>query len=162
VTRITTAIDMAASPREVFPWLIEPDLLARWIGGFVSSEALTDGPTRAGSRSRDVLEEKGRRLVIETEVTEFVADRRLSVHIRWDTGESDDRYDLQPVGTGTRLTYVSDTRLRGPMRLLSRAISPQLRARAERDLACLRDLVEAGRGAEATPGARPGAGLADT
>jgi uncharacterized protein YndB with AHSA1/START domain len=147
VTRITTAVDIAASPREVFPWLIEPDRLARWIGGFVSSEAMTDGPPRAGSRSRDVLEDKGRRLVIETEITEFVADRRLGVHIRWDTGESDDRYDLEPVGSGSRLTYVSDVRLKGPMRLLSRAISPQLRARAERDLASLRDLVEAHRGA---------------
>jgi len=31
--------------------------------------------------------------------------------------------------------------------MLPMAISPQLRARAERDLASLRDLVEAGRGA---------------
>lgn len=147
MTHITTAIDIAASPREIFPWLIEPDLLARWIGGFVSSEAMTDPPTRAGSRSRDVLDEKGRRLVIETEITEFVADRRLSVHIRYDMGENDDQYDLEPVGRGTRLTYVSDVRLRGLMRLLSKAISPQLRARAERDLASLRDLVEADRGA---------------
>ena len=29
MTHITTAIDIAASPSEVFPWLIEPDLLAR-------------------------------------------------------------------------------------------------------------------------------------
>ena len=147
MTHITTAIDIAASPSEVFPWLIEPDLLARWIGGFVGSEAMTDPPTRAGSRSRDVLDEKGRRLVIETEITEFVADRRLSVHIRYDMGENDDQYDLEPVGRGTRLSYVSDVRLKGPMRLLSKAISPQLRARAERDLASLRDLVEADRGA---------------
>jgi len=54
---------------------------------------------------------------------------------------------VQPVGRGTRLTYVSDLRLKGPMRLLSKAISPQLRRRAERDLASLRDLVEADRGA---------------
>ncbi len=147
MTHVTTAIDIAASPNEVFPWLIEPDLLARWIGGFVSSEALTDPPTRVGSRSRDVLDEKGRRLVIETEITEFVADRRLSVHIRYDMGESDDQYDLEPVGRGTRLTYVSDLRLKSLMRLLSKAISPQLRARAERDLASLRDLFEADRGA---------------
>ena len=144
---VTTAIDIAASPREVFPWLVEPDLLARWVGGFVGSEAITEGPTRVGSRSRDVLDEKGRRMVIETEVTEFVADRRLSVHIRYDGGEQDDQYDLEPVGRGTRLTYVSNLQLKGPMRLLSKAISPQLRARAERDLASLRDLVEADRGA---------------
>lgn len=147
MTHITAAIDIAASPSEVFPWLIEPDLLARWIGGFVSSEEMTDPPTRVGSRSRDVLEEKGRRLVIETEITEFVPDRRLRVHIRYDGGENDDRYDLEPVGRGTRLTYVSGLRVKGLMRLLSKAISPQLRARAVRDLASLRDQVEADRGA---------------
>jgi uncharacterized protein YndB with AHSA1/START domain len=153
----TTTIDIAASPSEVFPWLIEPALLARWIGGFAGSEALTDGPTRVGSRSRDALEENGRRFEIETEITELIADRRLSVHIRSDGHESDDRYDLEPVGSGTRLTYVSDMRLKGPMRLLSRVISPQLRARAERDMASLRDLVEADHGGDTTTGSGPGA-----
>jgi uncharacterized protein YndB with AHSA1/START domain len=146
MTHITTSIDIAASPSEVFPWLIEPDRLARWIGGFVSSEPLTDGPTGVGSRSHDVLEENGRRMVIETEITEFVGDRRLGVHIRWGSGESEDRYELEPVGSGSRLTYVSDTRLKGPMRLLSLAIASQLRARAKRDLTTLRDRVEAERG----------------
>ena len=51
----TTAIDIAASPSDVFPWLIEPDRLARWIGGFVRSEAITDGQYTRRSRSRDVL-----------------------------------------------------------------------------------------------------------
>jgi uncharacterized protein YndB with AHSA1/START domain len=148
MTHITTVVDIAASPSEVFPWLIEPDRLSRWIGGFVGSEAMTDGPTRVGSRSRDVLDANGRRLVIETEITEFIPDRRLGVHIEYDGGENDDRYDLEPVGTGTRLTYVSDVRLKGPMRLLSLVIAPQLRARAQRDLAALRDVVEADRAME--------------
>lgn len=152
MTHITTTVDIAASASEVFPWLIEPDLLARWIGGFVSSEALTYGPTRAGSRSRDVIEDNGRRMVIETEITEFVAERRLSVHIRSNMHESDDRYDLEPLDSATRVTYVSDLRLKGPMRLLSRMIAPQLRARAERDLASLRERVEADRGGTARPG----------
>ena len=143
MTRITTTVAIAASPSDVFPWLIEPDRLARWIGGFVGSEAITDGPTRVGSRSRDVLEENGRRMVIETEVTDFVVDRRLAVHIRSDSHESDDRYDLEPVKGGSRLAYVSDMRLKGPMRLMSIAIRPSLRARAERDLARLREQVEA-------------------
>ena len=45
---VTTAFDIAASPKVVFPWLIEPDPLARWVGGFVGSEAITEGPTRVG------------------------------------------------------------------------------------------------------------------
>ena len=146
MTHIRKEIEIAASPAEVFPWLIQPDLLARWIGGFVGSEPITDPPTRVGSRSRDVLQEGGRRMVIETEITELVVDRRLRVHIRFDGGENDDRYDLEPAGTGTRLTHESDVRLKGPMRVLSMVIAPQLRARAERDLAALRKRVETDRG----------------
>ena len=145
MTHVTATIDIAASPSEVFPWLIEPDRLARWIGGFVGSEAITEGPTRVGSRSRDVLEEGGRRMVIETEVTEFIGNRRLGVHIRSDGHESDDRYDLEPTGNGVRLTYTSDMRLKGMMRLLSLVIAPQLRARAERDFGTLRTVIEAER-----------------
>jgi uncharacterized protein YndB with AHSA1/START domain len=151
VTHITTTIDIAASPKAIFPWLIEPDLLSRWIRGFVSSEPTTDAPTRVGSRSRDILEENGRRLVIETEITEFIPDRRLSVHIRFDGGESDDQYDLESVGPGTRLTYVSEARLKGPMRLLTKVIARQLRARAERDFGSLRDRVESEGAPEAAP-----------
>lgn len=102
MTHVMTAIDIAASPSEVFPWLIEPARLARWIGGFSGSEPLTDGPTGVGSRSRDVLVENGRRMVIETEITDFVADRRLGVHVRSDSHESDDRYELAPAGGGSQ------------------------------------------------------------
>lgn len=143
MTHTMASVDIAAPPAAVFPWLIEPERLARWMGGFVSAEAITDGPTRVGSRSRDVIEADGRRMVLETEVTELVADRRLAVHLRYDGGENDDRYDLEPVDGGTRLTYVSDIRLQGFARLFAFVVAPQLRNRAEKDLARLRDEVEA-------------------
>lgn len=144
--RTAATIDIAAPPSEVFRWLIEPELLARWIGGFARAEPITEGPVRVGSRSRDVIEADGRRLVLETEITELVPDRRLAVHIRYEGGENDDAYDLEPVAGGTRLTYLSDVRLTGAARLLSLVIAPQLRARARRDLAKLQAEVEAGHG----------------
>lgn len=143
MTRITATIEVAARPSDLFPWLVEPDLLARWIRGFVSSEAMTDPPTRVGSRSRDVIQDGGRRMVIETEILELVPDHLLRVHIRFDGGESHDQYALEPVNSGIRLTYTSETRLKGPYRLLSLIVARQLRERAERDLAALRNAVEA-------------------
>ena len=53
-------------------------------------------------------------MVIETEVTDLVVDRRLAVHIRSSMHESDDRYDLEPVGSGSRLAYASRHATEGP------------------------------------------------
>jgi uncharacterized protein YndB with AHSA1/START domain len=141
---ITEAIDIDASPEAIFPWLIEPDRLARWIGGFVGSESLTDGGARLGARSRDTLREGSRTMVVETEITEFEPGRLMRVNIEATGMRSDDMYKLTPVGEGTRLEYTSDMRLGGMLRLLAPVITRQLRARAERDLATLKREVEAG------------------
>jgi carbon monoxide dehydrogenase subunit G len=141
---ITEAIDIDATPETIFPWLIEPDRLARWIGGFVGSEALTDGGARLGARSRDTLSEGSRTIVVETEITEFQPGRLMRVHIEAGSFRSDDSYRLIPADQGTRLVYTSDVHLGGLMRLMAPIVTRQLRARAERDLATLKRVIETG------------------
>ena len=142
--QLTTTVEIAAGADVVFRWLIEPDRLARWIRGFESSEALTEGGARLGARSRDTLREGGRSLVAETEIVAFEPDRLMKVRIEAGGMHSLDTYRLAPRGSGTELTYTSDVQLTGGMRLMTPLIGRQLRARAERDLATLKREVESG------------------
>ena len=70
---VAKSIEINASPEAVFDWLIDPDLLARWISGFVGSEPITDGGARLGARSRDTIREGSRTLVLDTEIVGFRA-----------------------------------------------------------------------------------------
>ena len=139
---VSHSVEIDAGPDEVFPWLVEPEKLARWISGFAGSEALTEGGARLGARSRDTLREGSRTIVAHTEITEFELGRLMRVRIEAGGFRSDDVYRLTAMGDGTTLEYTSEVHVGGPMRLMSPLVTRQLRARAERDLATLKREVE--------------------
>ena len=141
--RIESRVEIGAPPAAVFPWLVEPDRLSRWIGGFVGSEPIGSGEVRVGSRSRDIIEAEGRRIELETEIVELRPGERLAVRITSPSHDQIDSYDLDARDGSTELTYRSDMRLRGLMRLLAPLINSRIRARAEGDLATLKREVEA-------------------
>ena len=141
--RIESRVEIDAPPATVFPWLVDPDRLSRWISGFVGSEPIGSGEVRVGSRSRDIIEAEGRRIEVETEIVELRPGERLAVRITSSSHDQDDSYDLDARDGATDLTYRSDMRLRGLTRLLSPLVASQLRARAEKDLATLKRAVEA-------------------
>ena len=140
--RIESRVEIGAPAATVFPWLVEPDRLSRWISGFVGSGPIGSGEVRVGSRSRDIIEAEGRRIEVETEIVELRPGERLAVRITSSSHDQDDSYDLDARDGATALTYRSDMRLRGFTRLLTPLIAPQLRARAEKDLATLKREVE--------------------
>ena len=145
--RIESRVEIDAPPGSVFPWLVEPDRLARWISGFVGSEPIGAAEVRVGSRSRDIIEAEGRRIEVVTEIVELHPGERLAVHITSSSHDQLDSYDLQTRNGVTELTYRSDMRMRGLIRLLGPLITRQIRARAEKDLATLKRVVEAETGA---------------
>jgi uncharacterized protein YndB with AHSA1/START domain len=129
--RIESSVEIGAPPATVFPWLVDPDRLARWIGGFIGSEPIGSGEVRVGSRSHDTIEAEGRRFEVETEIVELRTGERLAVRITSSSHDQFDSYDLDGRDGATELTYRSDVRMRGFMRLLSPLVASQLRARAE-------------------------------
>ncbi len=141
--RIESRVEIGAPSASVFPWLVEPDRLRRWISGFVGSEPIGPGEVHIGSRSRDVIEAEGRRIEVETEIVELRPGERLGVRITSSSHEQLDTYDLETRDGMTELIYRSDMRMRGLARLLGPLITRQIRARAEKDLATLKQVVEA-------------------
>jgi uncharacterized protein YndB with AHSA1/START domain len=142
--RIDTSLTIRARPETIFPWLVEPDRVARWLGGFVGSELLTEGGVRVGARSRDVVEEDGRRTTRETEIVELEPGRRLGVRITSDVVASVATYELRPDGEATRLRYTSDVTFVGLRWMaLGPLLLPRLKSNADRDLAALRRELEA-------------------
>ena len=54
------SVEIARSPAEVFPWLLEESLVPRWTGHLTRYERVDGGDLGRGSRVRQVLEVSGR------------------------------------------------------------------------------------------------------
>jgi carbon monoxide dehydrogenase subunit G len=123
MARYRTSIDSDLSPAEAFASLARFSSAAEWDPGVVEAEDLTGGPLRVGSAFRLVVKVLGRRMPLRYEITEMETDRRVVLEAPSSTFRSVDEITFEPRGTGTRVTYDADLRLRG----LARIADPLLR-----------------------------------
>ncbi len=141
MSEYTVSTEIGAPPQVVFPFLVEPDRLSRWMPGFVSSEPLTEGPPGVGSRSIDAFTEGGREIRMTTEITAFEIPGHLAVVITSPMGEVLSDYRLE--GTErTRITHRQTLRFGGVYRLMAPFLGGTMRRRLEADLAALKKAVE--------------------
>ncbi len=147
-SRLETEIAIQAPPERVFPWLVEPQKLIRWIDGLTDIESLDDGSLKVGARSLETLREGKRTYVMETEVTALETNRLLGVRLVMREGpglEVDAVYTLAPEGEATRLSLVQSARYRGWwMKALAPLIDPAARKKMEANFHRLKQRVETG------------------
>ena len=111
-------------PEVVFDYMTDPSNLSDWQTVHTSTEQLTDGPPRLGSRFRERLKPPLSREVEQiTEFTEFDRPRRFHVHIVEGPFPVDGTWSFEPDGPGTRVHFVAQGQLRGLMRFLEPVVS---------------------------------------
>jgi carbon monoxide dehydrogenase subunit G len=144
VQRNEHAVEIAAPPEAVWPWLVDPSLRLRWIDGLVESRTATPGPPRAGTRGQEVIELKGR-WTLDSEIVEHAEPSRLTVRVSTKGLQTTSTFTLESTATGTRLAQSAETEFGFVFkRLLGSVVSGQAQRKIERDLAQLKELVEAG------------------
>jgi hypothetical protein len=113
--------------------------------GLVESTALTEGGARVGARSREVVEERGQRSELETEITSHVPNEALQARITSKGFVTLSTYRLQEEGGGlTRLTSALESRYTMLLpRLIAPLVTRQAQKKLEADLDRLKRLVEA-------------------
>ena len=131
-------VELARSPADVFPWLLEQDKVPRWTSHLESYTAL-DGALGTGSRVRQVLEVSGRRIDVELELTEYHPPSGAETRFSTNGIEVINAYALEPAGAGTRLTQSVDAKPSGlTARMLVPVIQPRLEQKLTQDLERLR------------------------
>lgn len=130
---------IAATPEAVFPWLVEPERIARWIGGTVECRGIEGGGVH------QVVEQAGRRIEIDSQVTESRPPRRLVVQkVSPGLFDMTMTHELSAENGGTRLVISLSAELRSRMaRLAAPLIARQVQAKLEEDVVRLKGLVEA-------------------
>jgi carbon monoxide dehydrogenase subunit G len=145
--KVEKAIDIAASPEDVYAVVMDPDRLGDWV---LIHERLVDGPGRELERG-DELEQQlkvaGQRFRVRWTVTR--ADRPRQVE--WEgvgpmRTKARVAYGLEPSGGGTRFSYLNEYELPGGAagRLAGRAISAAAGRESQRTLDRLKGLLESG------------------
>ena len=127
---------------KVFAWLTNAENQGKFDKSSLKMEILTPGPWRTGTQFREFRDLGGRK----TEVLSEVADLDLNRHfiIRSKTGPDWlGTWIFEPEGTGTRLRWTGELRMKGFTRLFESLIGKQMRSQIDRQFAELPHLIEA-------------------
>lgn len=124
MTRITVSRTITASPEQVFRTVSDIDNLPNTSPDIQRIDFLTEKTSGVGTRFRETRAHKGKTMVTELEVTEYVANRRVrmvadSHGTVWDT-----IFVVQPTGERVELTIDMHARAH---KLMPRLLNPLLK-----------------------------------
>ena len=139
MAKASGTVDSPLDAAEVFARVSDFSTAEQWDPGIVEGEKLTDGGVDVGARFRIVAKFMGRNSELVYEVTEFEPGRRVVLRGENATVVSIDEIVVEPSGSGSRLTYSADLRLKGPLRLADPALGVVFGGIARKALAGLED-----------------------
>ena len=141
--KITYSIEIDGAVEDVFEYMTEPEQIQRWVGGLVEMEALTNGGSQVGAKSRQVFLEHGRRIEVMEEVLVFEPNRRVKIKAVTDGFWLTAEYVLEAVNGGTRIDYEAETHLESwLMKLMGPLVHRSSRQKVVEDFGRLKGLVE--------------------
>lgn len=144
VSRAEHSVEIGRPPADVFPYLVEPELMRQWIGGLVAFTPL-DGEPRVGARSTQRVEQAGRIWDVESRIVDLVPDERLAAETTASAFKSLVVYELEPTAAGTRLQASADTEVKGlGKRFLGGAAARVAERKLTADLDRLKRLLDGG------------------
>ena len=141
-------IEIAATPDEVFAFLVEPNKLKTWVPGLsevkklVPTEKSTTGPNRIVTPR--TVSHNGKELRFEDEVIRYQENEFLTVQSTDANQVITSIFNLQPQGTGTRLSYRVTVVHQGLGRLLAsfKTNSLHRQRQIDQDIRVLKEKVE--------------------
>jgi carbon monoxide dehydrogenase subunit G len=140
--RCESSVGVDKPPAEVFPWLIEPDKVPRWMTGLEVYEPLDPPPLRVGSRIRQELTVSGHQLRFELHVTELEPPERAVLRFEGSGFEAANEYTVEASGSGSRVTWVIEGQTTSfKAKLIAPMVQAKLQEKLDADLARLRTLL---------------------
>ena len=146
MAEITSSVEINRSPEEVFAYLSDLGRHGEWQEMIKEAEVLTEGPTRVGSRAKDLRKPPFGPAVWATyEITEFDPPRLAAFRGVDGPIRAVGKVTVEPSGSGSRLTLEFDAEPHGFMgRLLMPMVRKQMRAQVPKDQQRLKERLEAG------------------
>jgi carbon monoxide dehydrogenase subunit G len=129
--RVAATVRIDRPPHDVFEFIATPENLPRWDPAIRSVRRNDDGAVGVGSGLSVMAEEAGRRVELDTRVTDFEPDRLFGVAATYSGIPLRLRWRLQPEGEGTVLTSEGEADVGGFMALAGGLITGMVQERLE-------------------------------
>ncbi len=129
---------------DVFAVLADVSKNARWSSSAVEGLQTSPGPVAVGTTAREVSTFLGRRIEVDSVVTEFLAGRRLAYRTTGGPFPFSGSFDVAAEGDGARVTATFEATPSDVLAFLGPLFAMLVRRAFERDLASLKRLMEAG------------------
>jgi hypothetical protein len=139
--RFTNTIDIAVDSTLVFCYLVDLEHVPQWNWAIDTTEKLTPGPVRVGSRYRQ--ERSAPRPGVEAiEITSLDPGRRFGIAGTLGPFQSRLSYGVEPIDGGTRVTNEVELESPIPLGPLGEVLGNRVRGAVAENLAVLKRLLE--------------------
>ena len=141
---VKTEVVINRSKDDVARFAMNPGNDPSWIGGIVEARTLTDPPFNKGTKVARVATFLGKRIKYVTEVIDYEPTGRLVMHSVKGPFPMTIRYQFEETGGGTLVRIQNQGEVRGFFKLAGPVVAGLLKRSVTRDLAKLKELLEAG------------------
>ncbi len=140
--RIEQTVTIDRLPQEVFAYVTDPDKLATWQTTTVAVERDSSGPFTVGERFSEVHAAMGRKIRSSFEVAVHDPPRAFGLRALDGPLRLDGHWTFEPDGDATRVRFVGEGAVHGPMRALSGVLRRSIDRRFRGYHARLKALLE--------------------
>ena len=141
--RFEDAVEIEATPAEVFAFVSDLERIAEWQAGVVRSHVITPGPTRVGTRFEETAKVGPWRLETRCEVVAFDPPRAMRFTASSKPLDYAGTLTVVPDGTHTRLLVEGTMRLKGGWRLMEPVLAGDMKRELRGELKTIKRIVEA-------------------
>ena len=107
MARIEKSIEINAPVGKVFTYLKDFEKMPEWNPSCKSHKITSKGKIGVGSTSHIVMESMGQKMEYDSELTEYVENKKLSWHSD-KPSRMDGTFAFTPIDKGTKLTFIMD------------------------------------------------------
>lgn len=128
---------------EVFAYVTDVKTWPRWESGLLQAEQTSEGPINVGTTFRGTSQALGQRMEWTSEVTDYTPSKSWGQKIvskGWSTEES---LTFEPFEGSTKFTLTSELEMGGFFKLVAPFVARKMQKQIERNLAKLKDILEA-------------------
>jgi uncharacterized protein YndB with AHSA1/START domain len=112
------SVTVARPVGEVFAYVADGEKCRQWRPGVIDIKRVSGNGSVGTRYAQGVRGPMGRRIAADYEITVYEPDRRIEFQTVAGPARPHGRYDLEPAGTGTKLTFSLDANLSGLRGLL--------------------------------------------
>ena len=134
------SVEVARTPAEVFPWLLEEDKVPQWTSDLERYDV--EGPLGVGARAIQRLSVAGG-IALDMEIIEYDPPEGAETAFETNGVKVTSDYTLEAVGNGTRLTQTLDAKASGfTAKMLIPIVQGRLETKLKTDLDKLKVVLE--------------------